>query len=216
MSKRAGDSLRCQSWWKVSIFRPARMISSLLTKWLPYTLSHSCSLLTSISQVFVTFNYFQPGIYLWYSTIHCHQYSAIMTSYQFRRCRKGLSNTSAISTEIAKPRLIVFGAETSCPSKEFLAEIRKYLLSGTRLGAFLEALKDLPSLWDRLVRHFQLLKAVSGRDTLQRLGDWIQQGELPDGNIAESNLLGMPLTPIIHFVQYIHYLDRNTSHVELV
>lgn len=130
--------------------------------------------------------------------------------------QKGLSSTSAISIERAKPQLIVFGAQTSCPSKEFLAEIRKYLLSETRLGPFLEALKDLPSLWDRLVRHDQLLKAVPGRETLQRLGDWIQHGELPDGNVAESNLFGMPLTLIIHFVQYFHYLDGNTSHVELI
>ena len=130
--------------------------------------------------------------------------------------QKGSSNVSANSTEIAKIRLIVFGAQTACPSKEFLAEIREYLLSETRLGAFLEALKNLPSLWDSLVRHDQLLKVVPGRETLQRLGDWIQQGELPDGKVAESNLFGMPLTIILHIVQYFHYLDGNTSHTELL
>ena len=129
---------------------------------------------------------------------------------------KESANVLANRTEIAKIRLIVFGAQTSCPSEEFLAEIRKYLLSEPRLSAFLEALKNLPSLWDRLVRHDQLLKTVPGREILQRLGDWIQHGALPDGNVAESNLFGMPLTIVIHFVQYFHYLAGNTRHTELI
>lgn len=113
-------------------------------------------------------------------------------------------------------RLIVFGPQTSCPSKGFLAEIRTYILSEPRLVTFLEALKDLPSLWDRLVDHDDTLKALPGRETLACLGNWIQHGELPDEVIAESNLFGMPLTIVIHIVQYFHYLDGNISHNQLM
>ena len=113
-------------------------------------------------------------------------------------------------------RLIVFGPQTLCPSKTFLAEIRKYLLLEPRLGNFLDALKNLPNLWDRLVRHDQALQLVPGRQTLERLADWIQHGELPDGSIVDSNLFGMPLTIIVQIVQYFHYLDGNVSHAELL
>ena len=126
------------------------------------------------------------------------------------------TTASAHSITTARTQLIVFGPQTSCPPKDFLAEIRKYLLSEPRLGTFLEALKNLPSLWDRLVRHDQSLKAVPGRETLERLGDWIQHGGLPDETNAESNLFGMPLTIIIHIVQYFHYLDGNISHTKLM
>lgn len=126
------------------------------------------------------------------------------------------TTTSPQSITTARIRLIVFGPQTPCPSKGFLAEIRTYLLSDPRLGTFREALKNLPSLWDRLVRHDQSLKAVPGSVTLERLGDWIQQGELPDETVAESNLFGMPLTIVIHIVQYFHYLDENISHSKLM
>ena len=121
-----------------------------------------------------------------------------------------------MTSSTTKIRLIVFGPQTSCPSKGFLAEIRKYMLSEPRLVTFLEALKDLPSLWDRLVDHDETLKALPGRETLVRLGNWIQHGELPDEVIAESNLFGMPLTIVVHIVQYFHYLDGNISHNQLM
>ena len=121
-----------------------------------------------------------------------------------------------MASSTTKIRLVVFGPQTSCPSKGFLAEIRKYILSEPRLVTFLEALNDLPSLWDRLVDHDERLKAIPGRETLVRLRNWIQHGELPDEVIAESNLFGMPLTIVIHIVQYFHYLAGNISHNQLM
>ena len=121
-----------------------------------------------------------------------------------------------MASSTSKVRLIVFGPQTSCPSKGFLAEIRKYLLSEPRLVTFLEALNNLPSLWDRLVDHDETLKALPGRETLPQLGNWIQHGELPDEMITESNLFGMPLTIVIHIVQYFHYLNGNISHTEIM
>ena len=121
-----------------------------------------------------------------------------------------------MASSTTKIRLIVFGPQTPCPSKGFLAEIRKYLVSEPRLVTFLEALKDLPKLWDRLVDHDDTLKALPGRETLVRLGNWIEHGELPDEIIAESSLFGMPLTIVIHIVQYFHYLDGNMSHTQLM
>lgn len=124
--------------------------------------------------------------------------------------------TSSYNTMTARTRLIVFGPQTCCPSQDFLSEIRNYLLLEPRLSRFLEALETLPSLWDRLVRHDRSLQSVSGHETLELLRDWTQHGRLPDGVIAESNLFGMPLTIVIHIVQYFHYLDGNVSHAALV
>ena len=130
--------------------------------------------------------------------------------------QRGSSTILSQSAVIAGIRLIVFGAHTPCPSKPFLDEIRNYLLLEPRLSTFLEALKSLPRLWDRLVHHDQALKAVPGRETLERLADWIQHGELPDGMTVESNLFSMPLTIIIHIVQYLHYLEGHVSHSKLM
>ena len=123
---------------------------------------------------------------------------------------------SPYSKVMAGIRLIVFGPQTVGPSKEVLAEIRKYLLSGPRLGSFLDALKNLPNLWDHLVRNDRSLKAAPGRETLELLADWIQYNEAPDGSNAESNLLGMSLTIVIHVAQYFRYLDGNITHSQLI
>jgi len=130
--------------------------------------------------------------------------------------QRGSSTTSPHGTVAARIRLMVFGPQTFCPSKEFLTEIREYLLSEPRLSGFVDALKNLPSLWDRLVRNDQSLRGVPGAETLERLVDWIQHGELPNGIITESNLFGMPLTIVIHIVQYFHYMDGKVSHTKLL
>ena len=47
------------------------------------------------------------------------------------------------------------------------------------------------------------------------LGGWILCREPPDRIIAESNLIGMPLTIAVHIVQCFHYLHREVSHAML-
>ena len=60
------------------------------------------------------------------------------------------------------------------------------------------------------------MKTVPGREILERLGDWVQLGDLPDEITTESSLFGMPLTIVIHIVRYLHCLDGKMSHTKLL
>ncbi|MCJ1394663.1 hypothetical protein MMC18_007543 [Xylographa bjoerkii] len=108
------------------------------------------------------------------------------------------------------PSLIVFGAQTTQPTTQYLTQLRGWLLQEHRLQAFLAAIKGLPALWQTLIDFDPGLQRVPGHASLTALQRWVEDGDLiwmPD---SPPNVLSSPMTIIIHIVQYFHYLSNNT------
>lgn len=107
------------------------------------------------------------------------------------------------------PSLIVFGAQTTPPTLEFLTLLRGCLLHDPLLQHFLIAIKGLPALWQDLIEHDLDLQRVPGHESLDAIQQWLNNGSSICTSEIPPNVLSSPLTVIIHIVQYFHYLRNN-------
>lgn len=117
------------------------------------------------------------------------------------------------------PSLIVFGSQTEWPSTQFLDHLRALLLSDSRLGTFLTAIRELPHLWETLVKSSPKLKQVPGLEAINNLQQWIDHGEFPRISDLPPNVLSTPLTIIIHIAHYFDFLKTNestTTHADII
>ena len=114
------------------------------------------------------------------------------------------------SIEQALPSLLVFGSQTTLPSKENLDQLRASILLDRRLYPFLTAIRELPKRWETLISFDARLKEVPGASTLHAFELWIERGETFRCTGVPQNLLAAPLTVVVHLVQYLHYLDSNS------
>lgn len=109
------------------------------------------------------------------------------------------------------PSLIVFGPQTPWPADDFLGALRGILHRDNRFRSFAQAIKQLPTLWQSLVEHDPRLKSLSGQQFSQQFRNWIEDGVIPPRPDDTVNMWTMPLTVIIHIVQYLLYLDDASS-----
>ena len=117
------------------------------------------------------------------------------------------------------PSLIVLGSQTEWPSTQFLAQLRESLLSDSRLRTFLTAIRELPHLWERLVKSSPSLKQVPGLEAINSLLQWIDHGKFSRISDLPPNVLSTPLTIIIHIVHYFEFLKadgRATTHANII
>lgn len=111
------------------------------------------------------------------------------------------------------PSLFVFGPQTTWPTSDYLFQLRATLLLEPRLRELLSSIKGLPKLWEDLVHHDSRLVGTQGHEQLQSFQEWIDEGTLPCTAQAPPNIITMPLTIIIHLVQYFHYLENNPQDI---
>ncbi len=109
----------------------------------------------------------------------------------------------------ALPYLLVFGSQTTLPSKQYLNQLRAFILLDRRLYPLLSAIRQLPNLWKALVTFDARLEQISGPSSLDALQLWIERGEPIPNTGVPPNVLATPLTIIVHLIQYLHYLDSN-------
>ena len=117
------------------------------------------------------------------------------------------------------PYLLVFGSQTTWPSKEYLNQLRTFLLVDPRLSPFLSAIRQLPALWQTLVEFDARLERVPGLRSLDALQRWIEKGETFAAVVESLNVLTTPFTIVVHLIQYLHYLSSNdaeTTHETLL
>ena len=111
------------------------------------------------------------------------------------------------------PSLLVFGPQTSWPSKVYLLQLREVLLSEPRLESFINAIRALPELWTILIEKDPRLNRTNGLDSIRRLLLWID-GEIEVSADYEErpNTLTMPFTIVIHLIQYFYYFDNDIDY----
>lgn len=117
------------------------------------------------------------------------------------------------------PSLIVLGSQTEWPSTQFLVHLRALLLSDPRLEKFLTAIRELPHLWERLLKSSPNLKKVPGLEAIDHLLQWIEHGEFSWMSDLPPNVLSTPLTIIIHIVHYFDFLKTEgniITHADII
>lgn len=110
---------------------------------------------------------------------------------------------------MSSPSLFVFGPQTTWPSPEYLSQLRATLLLEPRLQELLSSIKGLQILLQNLAQYDSKLVRIRGSEQVQKLQEWIDQGTFPFTSQVPPNIITMPLTIIIHLVQYTHYLENN-------
>ncbi|KAL4819698.1 hypothetical protein BDW67DRAFT_193310 [Aspergillus spinulosporus] len=116
------------------------------------------------------------------------------------------------------PSLIICGSQTIPPTSETLDQLASYLTRSQKipeLRLLLEAIRALPEVWATLKIAEPSLQALSDAPILS-LRDWLSSPscslhpDITSNSCSEAtlpNALLAPLTVVIHFAQYIHYLD---------
>ncbi|EKG10413.1 Beta-ketoacyl synthase [Macrophomina phaseolina MS6] len=99
--------------------------------------------------------------------------------------------------------LVVFGPQTTWPTPDELAQIRKILLEETDLEPFTDAIRGMDSLWVTLVAADPRLSNVPGLRLLGELRAWLDGEDLAQRTQGPPNTLATPLTTIVHVAQYI-------------
>ena len=115
-----------------------------------------------------------------------------------------------MASTAAFPSLLVFGPQTKLPSAEVLAELRKVLVENPQLAGLCEAVKGLPTLWQKLTESDPKLRHVPGAEYLGDLQRWIEHGVFPypvDGP-PPPNVYALPVTILLQIALYIRYLNR--------
>lgn len=121
---------------------------------------------------------------------------------------------------MASPSLIIFGSQTIWPSSEYLGELWISLVREPRLSAFTNALKQLPDLWEILLKSDARLHCVPGRESVRSLRQWFDTGHFPATTEPVPSILSTPMTIIVHIVQYLDYFKANRiafpTHLDLL
>lgn len=107
--------------------------------------------------------------------------------------------------------MLVFGSQTTWPSKQYLSQLRAFLLLEPRLSPFLSAIRQLLALWQSLVDFDPCLERVPGPRSLDTLQRWIERGEPFSVEEGQLNVLTTPFTIIVHLIHYLHYLSSNDT-----
>ena len=114
------------------------------------------------------------------------------------------------------PALVVCGPQTSLPSTQYLTRAQQTLAGNPRLAGFVDAINDLPRTWSTLIKTDERLQAVSGRETIEALQQFVERGRFPKTPEASNNTLFSSLTVIFEIAEYFNFLESDNSHAEVL
>ena len=107
--------------------------------------------------------------------------------------------------------MLTFGPQEPCPSSTTMHHLRHALQHDP-------ALHDLPAFWNVLVQQDERLRAFPGAATAAVLRSWLEDYHDHKTADATANRITMPLTVIMHLVQYRQYLQQfsDTTHASIM
>ena len=117
---------------------------------------------------------------------------------------------------MSPPALVVCGPQTSLSSTQYLTRVQQSLTGNPKLAGFVDAINDLPRLWNALVKTDDRLQAASGRETIEALQQFVQGGRFPKTPEASNNTLFSSLTVIFEITEYFNFLASDKSHAEVL
>nr|WNZ75135.1 MollE [Ovatospora sp.] len=113
-----------------------------------------------------------------------------------------------MSTKVTAPSVAVYCPQSKAPQKEFLDEIRAYILSNPHLQRLAEDAKRLIETWNLVAAKREDIAELSqGPRYMQAISDWLTHGRSgPVANIM-SGILSLPLLVIVQMVQHFQFLE---------
>lgn len=117
---------------------------------------------------------------------------------------------------MSSPALVVCGPQTSLPSTQYLTRVQQSLVGNPKLAGFVDAINDLPRTWNTLIKTDDRLQAASGRETIEVLQQFVQQGRFPKTPETSNNTLFSSLTVIFEIAEYFNFLASDNSHAQVL
>ena len=117
---------------------------------------------------------------------------------------------------MSPPALVVCGPQTSLSSTQYLTRVQQSLAGNPKLAGFVDAINDLPRTWNTLIKTDDRLQAASGRETIEALQQFVQQGRFSKTPEAFNNTLFSSLTVIFEIAEYFNFLASGNSHTEVL
>ena len=117
---------------------------------------------------------------------------------------------------MSSPALVVCGPQTSLSSTQYLTRAQQSLTDNPKLAGFVDAINDLPRLWNTLIKTDDRLQATSGRETIEALQQFVQRGRFPKTPEASNNTLFSSLTVIFEITEYFNFLASDNGHAEVL
>jgi hypothetical protein len=107
---------------------------------------------------------------------------------------------------------VTFGSLTATPSVAQLQQIHGSLSEIGHLKPIVEAVRELPTLWERLCARDPELRLLRGDLAANKLVEWVSRGSLYLVSQSEDvNTVTMPVTIVGHLCHYLSYLSNNPS-----
>ncbi|KAK4611258.1 Non-reducing polyketide synthase pkbA [Fulvia fulva] len=107
-----------------------------------------------------------------------------------------------------KPSMLAFGPQEPCPNTSTMQRLRHVLQDDPALLDMQQCIQDLPVSWNVLVEQDERLGALPGAANVAALKSWLLDSNSHEKADATANQITMPLTVIMHLVQYRQYLQQ--------
>ena len=117
---------------------------------------------------------------------------------------------------MSSPTLVVCGPQTSLPSTQYLTRVHQSLTGNPKLAGFVDAINDLPRLWNTLIKTDDRLQTTPGRETIEALQQFVQRGGFPKTPEASNNTLFSSLTVIFEITEYLNFLASDNTHAKVL
>ncbi|KAL2257749.1 hypothetical protein VTK26DRAFT_9223 [Humicola hyalothermophila] len=113
-----------------------------------------------------------------------------------------------MSPKVVAPSVAVYCPQSKAPQREFLDEIRSYILSNPHLQRLAEHAKRLIDTWNLVAAKREDIAELSqGPRYMRAISDWLTNGNSgPVANIM-SGILSLPLLVIVQTVQHFQFLE---------
>ncbi len=108
------------------------------------------------------------------------------------------------------PSLITFGSLTPWPSQDQILQLqREFHRKASLFGPLIEAVRDLDSLWRKMLSQDPALDVVDGRAAARKL-EGLLSGTVNEYTRDEKrNALIMPITILAQIAQYLSFLEHS-------
>ena len=110
---------------------------------------------------------------------------------------------------MALPSLIAFGPLAPWPASDRVNQLRLALQHESSLRPIVNAIQELPQLWEALSNQDPSLNSIAGEAAADQLAQWTTGANINQIVEDKCNVTRMPLTIIAQVVRYISYLRQH-------